>query len=168
MGFFCVFGFLLVTLGFVLFDKVGFALLKFVDWNGLLGFPFLLLNLFLFVQGASIFSKPKASQKLPISCLDCALSTPYLACNLSSLPNVNPSDLIMPNNCPNVSKLKGISFVAKFCLSQFRIRSPNNPGSPTISVLSKIIDVHLLFGERLLGKRLCTIYNLRALGIADW
>jgi len=51
---------------------------------------------------------------------------------LSSLHNVNPSDLIMPNNCPNVSKLKGISFVAKFCLSRLRIRSPNNLGRPAI------------------------------------
>ena len=57
--------------------------------NGLLGGPFFLIIRFLFVDGASIFSMPKASQKFPISFLAWALSAPYLACNLSSLHKFN-------------------------------------------------------------------------------
>jgi len=61
-----------------------------------------------------------------------APSPDNFACNLSSLHNINPSNFIMPNNCPKVNKLKGISFVAKFCTSLLRMRSPNNLGSPAI------------------------------------
>jgi len=64
---------------------------------------------------------------------DCALSAPYLACNFNSLHKFKPSDLTMPNNCPKVSRLKGISFVEKFCLSLLRILSPNNFGRPAIN-----------------------------------
>ena len=50
--------------------------------NGLLGGPFLLMIRFRVVDGASIFSIPKASQKLPISVRVFDLS-PYLACNFN-------------------------------------------------------------------------------------
>jgi len=98
--------------------------------KGLLGGPFLMIRLRV-VDGASIFSIPKASQKLPISVRVLDLS-PYLACNFNSLHKLSPSDLTTPNNCPKVSRLNGISFVAKFCLSLLRILSPNNLGRPAV------------------------------------
>jgi len=94
---------------------------------------FRLIIRFLFVDGASIFSIPKASQKFSISFRVWALS-PYLACNFNSLHKFKPSDLIIPNNCPKVSRLNGISFVEKFCLSLLRILSPNNFGRPAINL----------------------------------
>ena len=99
--------------------------------NGVLGGPFFLMILFRFVDGASIFSIPKASQKLPIS-LRVLDWSPYLACNFNSLHKLRPSDLITPNNCPKVNKLKEMSFVAKFCLNLLSILSPNNLGRPAI------------------------------------
>jgi len=110
---------------------LGFAIV--LGLKGLRGGPFLLAIFFLLAEGASIFVTPKASQKLPISLRAVPLSAPYLACNLSSLYKFNPSDLTTPNNWPNVSKLNGISFVAKFCLNLLRILSPNNLGRPAIN-----------------------------------
>ena len=82
--------------------------------NGLLSGPFLMIR-FRVVDGASIFSIPKASQKLSISVRVFDLSS-YLACNFNSLHKLRPSDLITQKNCPKDSKLNEISFVAKFVL----------------------------------------------------
>jgi len=125
------FGAFLFALAFV---GVGFEVGLGLGLKGRLGVPFRLIIHFLFVDGASIFSMPKASQKLPISFRAWALSAPYLACNLSSLHKFKPSDLTIPNNCPKVSRLNGISLVAKFCLSLLRILSPNSFGRPTMNL----------------------------------
>jgi len=99
--------------------------------NSLLVGPFFLIIRFRVVDGASIFSIPKASQKLPISLRVFALS-PYFACNFNSLHKLRPSDLMTPNNCPKVNKLNGLSLVKKFCRNLLRILSPNNFGRPAI------------------------------------
>jgi len=118
-------------LGFV---GVGFEVGLGLGLKGRLGGPFRLIIRFLFVDGASIFSMPKASQKLPISFQAWALFAPYLACNLSSIHKFKPSDLTIPNNCPKVSRLNGISFVAKFCRSLLRILSPNSFDRPAMNL----------------------------------
>ena len=66
------------------------------------------------VDGASIFVMPNASQKVPISSRNCAFSDPYLDWIFISLQRFNPSVLMIPKICPNVSKLKGMSLVPKF------------------------------------------------------
>jgi len=133
--------------------------------GGLVGF-FLLMMRFLFVNGASILSILNASQKLPISFRVRDLSL-YLAYNFNSLHKFKPSDLTTPNNCPKVSKLKGISFVTKFCRNLLQIRSPNNFGRPAINLSFKSLLAHLLVLQHWLEIHLCIIYNRRALGISD-
>jgi len=129
MGFFAAFfGPLPLGLGFA---GVGFGDGLGLGLKDLLGGPFFLIIRFLVADGTSIFSMPKASQKLPISLRVLDLS-PYFACNFNSLHKLRPSDLITPNNYPKVSLLNGISFVAKFCLNLLRILSPNNLGRPAI------------------------------------
>jgi len=113
------------------FAGVGVGVVLGRGLKGLLRGPFLLMICFLNVDGALIFFIPKASQKLPISLRVLDLS-PYLACNFNLLHKLRPSDLMTPNNCPKVSKLKEISFVPKFCLNLLRILSPNNLGRPAI------------------------------------
>ena len=100
MGFFAVFcsplpfGFGLGFTGVCVGEALGREL------NGRLGSAFFLMIRFRIVDGASIFSIRKASQKLPISVRVFDLS-PYFACNFNSLHKLRPSDLITPNNCPN-------------------------------------------------------------------
>jgi len=67
MGFFCFFGAFPFGLGFA-GGGLGFAIGR--GRNGHLTGPFLLIIFFLLVDSASIFSMPKASQKLPISLRD--------------------------------------------------------------------------------------------------
>jgi len=112
MGFFAVFfGPLSFGLGLGFVGVwVGVALGR--GLNGLLGGPFVLMIRFRVVDAASIFSIPKASEKLPISVRVFDLS-PYLACNFNSLHKLRPSYLITPNNCPKVSKLNGIEICSK-------------------------------------------------------
>jgi len=111
MGFFCFFGVFPFGRGFV---SGGDLLTKGLGRDDFLGWALLLLIRLRTVDGASILVTLKASQKLPISLRDWALSDPYFDWSLISLQRFNPSDLTTPNNWTKDNRLKGISLVAKF------------------------------------------------------